>query len=98
MKKRHFVRATTPCHTCDEDCYVVHPTWKRYGAQLGNLTVPEFFLSEGYLPGEALPPARIICPTCKGLGELATTVPATRPSEGFSLAGFFYKILGGAPL
>ena len=99
MKKRLIVCSSTPCRTCDGDCYVVHPTWKKYGAQVGGYSVPEFFLNQGYLPGEALPPARIVCPTCAGLGEVPTTAPA-KPATGalHALGRLLYKLLGGAPL
>lgn len=99
MKKHFLLPATTVCRTCDGDCFVMHPTWKEYNAQMGVYAVPDFFLNKGYLPGEALPPARIACPTCKGLGEVANATPAT-PRTGIRhyLGRLLYKLLGGAPL
>jgi hypothetical protein len=98
MKKRFIVCATMPCRTCEGDCYVTHPTWKAYGAQVGTYTVPEFFLNRGYLPGEALPPVRALCPTCQGFGELPAAPAA--PATGWLavLGRLLYKIMGGVPL
>lgn len=93
------MHVTTTCTGCDGDCRVMHPLWKQYNAQLGQLSQDDFFWEAGYLPTDKLPDLMINCEACKGTGEVATWLPIAQVMKGLQLLGVvLYKVLGGAPL